>query len=77
MHSRKRTILRPHSAAELSQREFQDVTGFSPAEFQLLAQRGVLPGTKVGKKWRFDAAAVKAWMEGISNQRRMLRLPRQ
>lgn len=36
----------------------------SPSTVRNLARRGLLPGRKVGKEWRFTRSAVLAWVSG-------------
>jgi len=44
--------------------------GISPKRVQQLARLGILPGFKVGRNWRFDPDAIRAWIKrsGISEQ---------
>ena len=39
--------------------------GLNPTTIYRLAQRGLLPGFKVGGQWRFSQEMLKAW---VSNQ---------
>src|SRR5262245_36969189 len=48
-----------------------------PAAVQKLAERGKLPGRRVGGDWRFSAAEIHHWLEdrmGISNDAELVQL---
>src|SRR6476659_7404398 len=48
-----------------------------PAAVQKLAERGKLPGRRIGGDWRFSAAEIHPWLEdsmGISNDEELVKL---
>lgn len=48
----------------MSLEEFADLVGLDPRQMQRAADRGELPGRKVGGKWRFNRLQVHGWLEG-------------
>jgi hypothetical protein len=39
-------------------------TGMNVKRIQHLSRSGVLPGFKIGRTWRFDPDAIRAWIKG-------------
>jgi len=37
-----------------------------PKTLQRMARRGEIPGTRIGRLWRFRRSALNTWMEGIA-----------
>lgn len=46
--------------AVLTPKQVGDLLGICPRTVQKMAQRGELPGVKVGNKWRFSRAKIVA-----------------
>jgi len=47
----------------LSSTEVGRILGIHPKVVERMVKRGELPGFKVGKFYRYSAAAIKAWIE--------------
>lgn len=46
----------------LSLREAADLLGMHWKTLEIFARRGQIPGTKVGKRWRFRASVLDRWL---------------
>ena len=46
----------------LSLREAADLLGVHWKTLEIFARRGQIPGTKVGKRWRFRASVLDRWL---------------
>lgn len=58
-----RADVRPAPApAVLSLEELAELLQVKPADVRRLAERGELPGRKIGRSWRFSREAVLAWL---------------
>ena len=53
----------PDSGQVMTISELADYLKISKSTLYKLAQRGGLPGQKVGKHWRFHKDAVDAWLK--------------
>src|SRR5947208_751173 len=71
-----------HTIAPMLDEDF-DVDGLAaflhlgPAQVSRLADRGKLPGRKVGGKWHFSAAEINHWLEdriGLSDEEELLQV---
>lgn len=61
-------LLRPEAVA--------DVLGISRPALYAMAGRGELPGLiRIGKRLRFDAAAIREWLEALRAEARQARPP--
>ncbi len=47
----------------LSLREAADLLGVHWKTLEIFARRGQIPGTKVGKRWRFRASVLDRWLD--------------
>ena len=43
--------------------EAAEILRLHPRTVMNMAKRGDLPGSKIGKQWRFDLEAVESWLE--------------
>jgi excisionase family DNA binding protein len=46
-----------------SDRQIATAIGMSVKRVQELARKGLLPGFKLGKHWRFDPDAMRSWVK--------------
>jgi excisionase family DNA binding protein len=54
----------------LTIQELADYLKLSLSSAYKLAQRGIIPGQKVGKHWRFHRGAIDRWLQQNPNRRR-------
>ena len=45
--------------------------GVSVKRVQELARAGLLPGLKIGRTWRFDPDAIRAWIKGSGGSQQL------
>jgi excisionase family DNA binding protein len=60
-----RHFFRPAPPPEvLTLEEVADLLQVKPGDVRRLAERGNLPGRRIGRTWRFSHSAVLAWLAG-------------
>jgi len=58
------------------ERHVADLLGLAELTVQRMARRRAIPVVKVGRFWRFQPTAVRAWMEATEGYRSLIPVPR-